>query len=283
MKERHVWWFGCVGLVLVFASVACGPPESRFRRSALIPSALASTNIAPVDDGQVEVSASVSFSDTKATHPGLGDPGLHVAEANAVGQLRVGVHKNVSVGWQVQGAHRAWSNLSSHGTPPLRDDYVYGTGPNLSLHLGDPQWLSFSLAGALTWMSVPWAIWEIRDNPNARCFDCDERPNYRFVSKGRDRFVIYRVSMGPHMRLNDHFAIFSGVSFQNTMTNIGFDNEERAGSTLDNDHHYHVLFMGMTARQKTGLFARVQGFLAGSQTSVTLPTMGVQLTLGFNL
>jgi hypothetical protein len=270
-----------VCLVLVAAS-ACAPPPSLYRRSVLSPSAMAGVGHQPLRDGQVDVAGSLSSNRVRTELPIVGDPAVHVAELNAVGHLRLGFGDHLTLGLQGQYAHQKFSRPSAHGTPPLRERDGYGLGPNASLHLGDSDSLSVTVGLATTYMNVPWAEWEL-DSPGA--YDCDgcseRRPDYKFARAGRESHWLYRLQIGPNYQFTDQIGAFAGFSFQNSFTNIGFDNIEREGSTVSADHDFAVWYFGMTLRSDSGLYAQMQALWTIDDRRTASAAPGGQLTLGF--
>jgi hypothetical protein len=282
-KKPLLWLLAATALLM-----ACEPPITTYRRSALTPSALGISAVAPLEDGEVEVSGSMSSMEVHTRTPEVGDPALHVSQINALGQLRVGLGDHWSLGGQLQGAHLSWSAPSADGTPPLKDGLAWGVGPNLSFHLGDRDGLSLGGSLALTWMSVPWATWELSDADKARCSeygpDCSGpsgQPSYEYRDSGRESLWLYRAALGPHYQW-DRFGFFAGLSAQNSLNNIGFDPEPQPGSTLTNDNSFWVSYLGASVRADSGLFLQTQLYLThGDERTPFSP--GFQLTLGMSL
>lgn len=274
-----------LGLFVVW-SMACEPPVSTYRRSALTPSALGISAVAPLEDGQVELSGSVSHMDSHSQTPELGDPALHVSNVQALGQLRVGVGENWTVGGQLQGLHSAWSTPSADGTPPLVDGLGWGVGPMLSYH-SDP-WRGFSLGGslALTRMSVPWASWELSEEdketcPDVSCTGPQGQPSYELRESERDALWLYRASVGLHYR-SGALGAFTGLSAQNGLSNLGFDETPRSGSTLRASDDFLVSYLGASLDLDPSLFVQGQVFFTHGH-SATVFSGGLQLTLGVRL
>lgn len=269
---------------LALPALACEPPATTYRRSALTPSSLGVIGTTPVKRGQVQVGGSISAIDVSPKLPVEGDAALHVAEVNAVGHLRAAVGDHIAVGGQIQGAHLAWSETSADGTPPLREDLAWGIGPNISFHLGWPEHLSLGGSLALTWMNVPWASWEILGGDPCESCKGDPKPHYELRESGRDSHWLYRASLGPNFQINESLGVFAGVSFQNSLTNIGFDNTLRSGSTISNEVGHTLAYLGLTARSERGLYLQGQLFLSTMEAlSPFGPNLGGQLTLGLNL
>jgi hypothetical protein len=267
------------------SAVACEPPATTYRRSALIPSKIGGMGISPMIKGESEFSAALSAADVVTKTPSKGDPALHVAQVNAVGQLRHALSDSITIGGQLQGAHRSFSEPNAEATPPLREDLAWGVGPNISISLPIAQKLTLGASVALTYMNVPWASWEIKGrDPCGTCQATDPRPNYTLYDSGRDSHWLYRGSLGPVFTFNRHLNVFGGMVLQNSMTNIGFDNTLREGSTITTDIHHATAFMGLTVRADGGPFLRAQLLLdaGGDLLSFTHP-LSAQVTLGLSL
>lgn len=258
--ESKTWWVGAALLGAAF-SLACEPPATTYRRSALTPSRIAEYAQVPLKPDQVEVGGTFNKQTIHTRTPVEGEPALHVASSNLVGHIRTGVDEHITFGGHVQVAHQTWSKLSAEGTPPLKEGLAWGIGPDLSVGLGDPNRLSLVGTASLTLMNVPWAAWEYTgESPG--CTGCgNRRPNYQFQESGRESFLLYRLSLGPVWRLSQSLALLGGFSFQNSLRNVGFSDQMLSGSTLSNDVTSLVAYSGVDVTLPEGIFFQAQGFL----------------------
>lgn len=237
---------------------ACEPPVSAYRRSAFRPSLLGNTTAVPAQKDQLQVSGNVASVEVHTSTPELGDPALHVARTNLVGQLDVGLSDHLSVGGQVQGAHSRWSTPSADGTPPLAaDDFALGVGLHGSVHT-DRRGLYGSLSLGATVMQVPWATWQLEAGEAERCPPCEDGPpRYTQIDSGEQLVLLYNASATGGWFFTEHLGLYGGLSLQNSLTNIGFSDEPHDGSTLADAAHL-VPFAGLSVTTDDGPYLQLQ-------------------------
>jgi len=202
--------------------------------------------------------------------PQVGDPALHAARTQFSGQARFAVGRHFAIGTQAVYAHSSMSEATAYGTPPMSGESLYGFGPNVSVHFGGPVDTGHMTWGvgaglALNFVSVPYSVWERNDGGTSVTALLDpEASNYHLVEEGREVSGLINFSVGGTLGLNDYVDLFGGVSIQNSMTNIGFDNIQRSGSTISAGEVGAVPFFGVTGHVPGGLLLRAQyGFPIG--------------------
>jgi len=257
-------------LVLGFALLVGCVPQTRYRRTAFVPTPHGDSLTQPVRGG-VELIGEVSTGDVDTDYaPQVGDPALHAARTEFSGQARFAIGRHFAVGPQVSYAHSSMSQGTAAGTPPMENESLYGFGPNVSLHFGGPidgghmTW-GFGAGFALSFVSVPYAVWERNDGlTSVEALLDPSASNYHLVDSGRDVQALFALSLGGTVGLNDYVDLFGGVSVQNSMKNIGFDDLQRSGSTITAGEVGAVPFFGVTGHVPGGLLLRAQyGFPIG--------------------
>lgn len=242
------------------------------------------TLITPVE-GRVQVAGQVTHGTTDHDPlPSVGDPALHVARTQLRGHARFKMGDYVTIGGEAHWSHLELSETSATGVPPVTREHVWGLGPIVSVHFGPSKSnVSFGVAAALSLESVPWAIWE-RTSP-AGFGDWGFDPSeHRLAEDGTDLLVLMRVSGGMTYRFLDELSMHTGVSFQNHVVNIGYDDQERDGSTAAASDIGVVPFVGVKARiPEEGLYALAQWYMPLGYEQLNGPQMGGLIQLGADL
>ncbi len=284
-------WTGLLALVLngatlTFLLLGCAP-ATRFRRAALVPMPTGD-NLTQPQEGIVDVSGSVTHQDVQQESvPDVGDPALRAARTSFSGSARVRLGRYIRVGAQGFYSHASLAEATATGTPPMEGQHLYGVGPNVSFNYRAPKW---AVGGglALTITSIPWATWERTDGGTSTEFEPGEDFNdrYRFQDGGRDTSFLIQFAAGATYIPSPYVQIFGGFSIQNSVYNIGFDDQPRDGSTLSADAVGVVPFVGVTGRLPIGAYARAQYFwpIAFSQfNGDALNVGGFMFTVGWDI
>ena len=253
-RRRQPIWAGRVtaatGLLALATIVACAPPPT-FRRSALVPSPTGEPLATPMTSG-AELSGTVSHTDTASDPiPNLGDPAVHVARTQIEGHLRAALGEHFALGGQLYFSHASFSHPSTFGTPPVQGNdiwggsTVWGLGPVASFQLTPKgSMLGFTAVTAFNLVNVPWTTWR-RTSPAAVGDSWAFDPaDHEVDDTGTDFILLYRFSTALTIAPDDRFTLFVGVSAQNAAINIGFDDQERDGSTVTASEHGIVPFVG---------------------------------------
>lgn len=287
LRLRHV-----APLLPLIALVAGCAPQTRFRRTAFVPTPRADSLTQEVR-GDVELVGEANVTDVGYDWvPEVGDPALHAAHTEFQGQARFRVGRHFALGAQALYSHTGLSRATTVGTPPMSGESLYGVGPNVSMHFGGGiddsrmRW-GFGMGLALQFVSVPYSVWERNDGGTSLEDIIDpEASNYHLVESGRDVHGLVALSIGGTFGINEYVDLFGGVSIQNSMTNIGFDDQQRDGSTITAGEVGAVPFLGVTGHVPGGLLLRAQyGFPIGfSQFYADDTSWGtVQFTIGAEL
>ncbi|HJL28951.1 MAG: hypothetical protein CMN31_00195 [Sandaracinus sp.] len=246
-------------LGVVFAGCA---PTTVYRRAALVPTPGGDTLSQPLER-PAEISGTVHHTDVETDPlPQVGDPGLQAARTTFTGQVRFRLGDHVRLGGQLLYSHASLAQRTAVGTPPMDGKSLFGIGPQVGF-----AWRTgrFHLGGglALTLTSVPWTTWERRDGAPDRPTDPDGtvEEHYREVDSDLDMQVLVSASVAGTWVVNEYFEAFVGLSVQNSLSNIGFDDQSREGSTLDASTVGVSPFVGATARIPGGAFVRGQYYL----------------------
>ncbi|MEM9190002.1 MAG: hypothetical protein AAGF12_12540 [Myxococcota bacterium] len=244
-------------LILLSSLVACAP-NTRFRRTALAPMPTGESLTVPMRS-KVELSGDVSTNFgavNENSFPEEGDSGLQLAHTRFGARARFRLGRYVSLGAAGFLVHSDLADRNATGVPPLGSKFGGGFGPQVSFHFGDARAFTFSLSLSTQLAVLPWATWErVSDIPDAGL------GNYEFSEDGTDIMLLARLSPGVAYAFNDYVGIYGGVSVQNTVTNIGFDNEPREGSTMSADSFGAVPYIGVSFREGSGFMGRVSYFL----------------------
>ncbi len=273
------------------ASVGC-TPATQFRRAAVVPTPGGETITNPVR-GRAELSGSVSYTDTNTDIlPAVNDPALHATNTLFSGQARFKLSEIATLGFHGLYSHSTFSTPTALGTPPMEDESIIGVGPSFSLHFLNTSRVRLGLGVAITGVSVPWSVWERRSTapPEPEEFIDIDASNYDKIEEGRDLLLLGRLSFGINVILHRYVEMFGGLSVQNSFKNIGFDNQEREGSTLDARSLGVVPYLGVTARVPGGFFMQAQyyypmGFsqFRGNDILGVTSWGGLQFGIGVNL
>ncbi len=238
---------------------ACAP-ATQYRRGALVPTPRGDS-LVHTQRRQVELSGAVAFTDVDQDPlPSYGDPALQAARTTFLGQARLRVGKYLRLGAQGFFSHASFAAPTAAGTPPMNGQRVWGLGPQLSFHFRDARW-AFGGGFSLTLASVPWTAWQRRDGApelvNEPVDTVIER--YEEVRRGREVHPLVTIGVGATWIAHPAFEAFVGLTLQSSLTNIGFDDQERHGSTLQSDNVGMAPFVGITARAPgAGVYVRAQ-------------------------
>jgi len=255
--------------LLIVLNAGCAP-QTRYRRTAFVPTPRADSLTQRVR-GDVEIVGEASTGDVDTDYvPQVGDPALHAARTQFSAQARFALGRHFAIGTQAVYAHSSMSERTAAGTPPMHGESLYGVGPNVSVHFGgaiEGGHMSWGVGAglALNFVSVPYAVWERNDGLTGidAVIDTDAS-NYHLIEADREVQGLVAFSLGGTFGINDYVDLFGGVSIQNSMTNIGFDNVQRDGSTLSASEVGAVPFFGVTGHVPGGLLLRAQyGFPIG--------------------
>ncbi len=266
---------GCASLLVLSACA----PTTRYRRAALVPMPTGDSLTQP-QEGVAELSGSVSYQDVPVDHfPMEGDPALQAAHTSLSGSARFRLGPYLRLGVQGYYASAAMARATAGGTPAMEGENVYGFGPNVSFNYRASRW-AVGAGVSLNIVSAPWSTWE-RTNADG------ERPaQYRPVDDGREILPLMTLALGATYSPSPYVEIFGGLSVQNSLTNIGFEDVQREGSTLSAGEFGAVPFAGATARIPGGAYLRAQYFLplgysqfSGAQVNLG----GFMATLGWDI
>lgn len=291
--------------ILPFVSVFCACiPTTQFVRTASVSSPSGETLTLPLH-GDVELSGNVAYNDAHpvdasglayAIHPPSSVPPYYFTRLTYQpgdsltnpsmwkfsGQVRFRVHPNVALGMQ---GLAELSPLRDHLNLPLDSGAVYGLGPNISIHFnpaGTAEEFSVGVSAAFTMMLMPWETLEAISQSNVSHTFAFNRSNYVKQRSGADWLPMFRVSVGANYLLEQRYEFFSGLSFQNSVRNIGFDNHSSQSSTLTADVLNLVPFMGAGIVFKP-FFARAQVYLPLVLSHAEHVHVGTQLQIGATL
>lgn len=266
--------------LLVFAS-ACAP-TTKYLRTADISSPTGETLTLPMHD-TIELSGSAAIVDSTQTLRHLiylpGDPLVNPSLWQFAGLARFQVHPNIAIGAQGTVELAQSRNILSI---PFDNEILWGLGPNIGFHFhpGSDNF-TLGLSFALTMMSTPWATWERKnDSKTSMVFLPLDMSQYQRGQTGRDFLFLFRGSFGASYLFVEHVELFGGLSFQNTATNIGFDDFQRAGSTLQASIINLVPYLGIGVLYKP-FFSRLQLYIPVQFHDPTQAFVGSQLQVGF--
>ncbi len=264
------------------AASGCAP-QTAFRRSALVPAPTGEHLTAPIERN-VQFGGTVSHTDSGyESFPAVGDPALHVARTQMRGHVRFKAGPNVTLGGEANYSHFELSEPNSYGTPPVTGKSTWGVGPVFSLHVGpDKSDLSFGFSGALQLQSVPWTIWERTTPATITDWGFDEA-DHEVTAEGTDLILLTRVSGAMNYRIYRGLSLHTGVSFQNHVVNIGFDDQDRQGSTLTANDLGIVPYVGAHFVSDEGFYVLAQGYTPIGYEQLRGVQMGGMLTIGADL
>lgn len=95
--------------------------------------------------------------------------------------------------------------------------------------------------------------------------------------------MLTRLSGAVNYSLHEYFELHSGLSFQNHVVNIGFDDQARQGSTLSASDVGVVPYLGVRATTEQGLYAVAQSYFPLGYEQLNGPQLGGSLQLGADL
>lgn len=263
--------------------VAGCAPQTAFRRSALVPTPVGEHLTAPVERN-VQFGGTLSHTDSGYEEfPEVGDPALHVARTQMRGHLRFKAGPYVTIGGEANYSHYELSEPNAYGTPPVTDKSTWGLGPVFSLHVGpDKSDVSFGLSAALTLQSVPWTTWSRTTAPTLADWGFD--PTVHEISEeGTDLMLMTRISGAMNYRIWRGLSLHTGLSFQNHVVNIGFDDQDRDGSTLTANDLGVVPYVGAHFVTDGGFYVLAQGYTPIGYEQIHGVHMGGMLTIGADL
>jgi hypothetical protein len=270
--------FVMIIVALIFGSGCAGDV---YRRSTLAPTAFGGLATQKLDRGEIDVAGSVSTVDVQQQSSRLGESDVHVAHTNGHAYVRYGASDEFSFGLQGQFSHLAFSHPLTKKTLPLDDEAAYGLGPIVTAHFRIYDRLNLDLMGSATLLRSP--VKAIGYHTKSPCFeeveDCDSEYEPFSLEPRIARALLYRLQAGPSYQLTNSLTVFTGVSMQNSLSNIGStDDTSRQGSTVGSNHHYLVGYAGGTYQHETGLYLQMQAFVTNDERTSPL---GGQLTLGW--
>lgn len=275
-------------LALVVGTFAHGcAPATAYRRTALVPTPGGDTLTQPLHR-RAEASLTAHVTDIVTDpFPTVGDSALQATRTTFTGQARFRIGEHLRLGGQFLYSHASLAQETTSGTPPMEGESVFGIGPQISAGWGGERW-HIGFGGSLTFTTVPWATW--MRLPGAPDSDFDGAPitdHYAPLEGGRDLMMLFTLSAGATFIASEWFEGFGGFSIQNALTNIGFDDQDRTGSTLSADRVGIVPFVGATFRvPEPGLFVRGQYYYPinfGHMTAGHAHWGGFAVTIGVQL
>lgn len=268
----------------VLLAAGCAP-QTRYRRSAVVPTPRGD-DLTQDFAGRVEVSGSVAHTDVETDLlPRAGDPALLATETTFDGRVRFRVGEHIAFGLHGLYSHSTFAQQTAWGAPPMHDQSIYGFGPNLSFHVGDRKRYVIGGGFGLTFMNTPWSVWERTSDPTLPEL-LDDIAGYEQIDEGREMLLLTTLSLGATWVVHPSFELFGGLSVQSSLTNIGFDDQARDGSTLSADEFGVTPFLGATGRIPGGAFVRGQYYVPIGFEQFTLGSAswgGVQLTVGVDI
>lgn len=255
---------------------ACAP-TTRYRRGALVPMPTGDSLTQP-QEGVLDVSGSVSHQDVPVDHfPREGDAALQATHTTLSANARFRLGPYLRLGAQGFFANAGMASATATGTPPMDGQSVYGLGPSLSFNYRRSRW-AVGAGASVTIASVPWTTWRRADGGSNATFELSERfgTEYRPYQAGREVMPLVTLALGATYIPASYLEVFGGLSIQNSLRNVGFDNVQRDGSTLSAREFGVVPFAGVTARIPAGAYLRAQYFLPLGYSQFT----GAQQNLG---
>ncbi|MCA9612095.1 MAG: hypothetical protein R3B99_09650 [Polyangiales bacterium] len=244
-------------LLLPLLVTACSP-ATQYRRTALVPTPPADGMTQPQRrTAELSMTATVNPV-TSDLVPSYGDPAMQAAETTFTGQARFRLGEHFRLGGQLLYSHASLAHETAAGTPPMPGESVVGGGPQMSAGFAGEHW-HVGFGAMATLVSVPWAAWERNDDaPDVDRESVDVLDHYHLAVQGRELRLMFATSVGVTWIVHPWFEGFGGVSVQSAFENVGFDDQERTGSTLSM-RPVVVPFVGVTARiPEPGLFLRAQ-------------------------
>lgn len=272
-----------LSLLLAGAATSGCAPQTAFRRSALVPAPTGEYLTTPVEH-DVQFGGTVSHTTSSYDDlPDIGDPALHVARTELRGHLRFEVGPYVTIGGEGNYSHFDLSEPSAYGTPPVTGKSTWGLGPVFSVHVGpDKSDVSFGLSAALTLQNVPWTTWERTSPPTLDDWGFDPA-DHRIAEEGTDLMLLTRISGAVNYRIWRGLSLHTGLSFQNHVVNIGFDDQERDGSTLTANDLGVVPYVGANFVTEDGFWVLGQFYTPIGYEQLNGVQVGGMLTLGADL
>ena len=272
-----------VGLTML---TACAP-ATRYRRAALVPMPSGDVLTQP-QEGVADLSGSVAHQDASVNRfPELEDPALQAARTTISANARFRLGRYLRLGAQGFFATTRMATPTATGTPEVPGQTVFGLGPNVSFNYRRARW-AVGAGVSLSLVSAPWSSWSRADGSSDGTYEPGEgfRASYQLDDSGRDIMPLVNVAVGATYIPSPYVELFGGLSVQNSLRNIGFDNRQRDGSTLSADEVGVVPFVGVTARVPAGAYLRAQYFVPlgfsqfnGAQVSLG----GFMATLGWDI
>ncbi|QQR88853.1 MAG: hypothetical protein IPJ88_11520 [Myxococcales bacterium] len=243
-------------LVILGLSLGSGCAQNTaYRRSAVVPTPIGEPLASPMKKDW-QFSGGISVTDTLTDEVGTdGDPAMHAAQLMFHGIARRAISKYFNIGAQAFWSNRAFSQKTTVGTLDVPDDNVWGAGLNAALQIPIAQsgW-TFGTALAGTIVIAPWAVWQLQD-------DTTTPATYSLNDSGHDGLLLYRLSISMNYDFSEAFAMFGGLSLQNSASNIGFGNAPQDGSTLTFTRHGVVPFIGVNYHFIPERFAQLQYYV----------------------
>lgn len=271
-----------LGALAGLAASGCAP-QTAYRRSALTPTPVGEHLTAPVENN-IQFGGTISHTTSGYEDlPEVGDSALHVARTQMRGHLRFKAGPYVTLGGEANYSHFELSEPNSYGTPPVTGKSTWGIGPVFSLHVGpEKSDLSFGLSAALTLQSVPWTVWERTSPPTLDDWGFDEA-DHRVGDEGTDLMLLTRLSGAVNYRIWRGLSMHTGLSFQNHTSNIGFDDQDRDGSTLAADDLGVVPYVGAHFVTPDGFYVLGQFYTPIGYEHLRGVQVGGMLTVGADL
>jgi len=215
--------------------------------------------------------------------PDLGDSALHVARTQVRGHVRFKVGPYATIGGEANYSHFELSEPNSSGTPPVTRHSTFGIGPVFSFHVGpEKSDLSFGFSGALQLQNVPWTTWERTTPPSITDWGFDEA-DHEVAADGEDLMLLTRISGAMNYRIWRGLSLHTGLSFQNHVANIGFDDQDREGSTLTANDLGIVPYVGAHFVTDEGFYVLAQGYTPIGYEQLRGVQMGGMLQIGADL
>ncbi len=272
-------------------AAACAP-ATRIKRSALTlsPSPPSSSGRS-IGAGRVLLEGSLSpavMDVEEELITDTGDPGLWVPTQQYGANIRLGLSDEVEIGFVGLWARYDNAVMSTPGVAPLgpreRDGWASGPTLTVTLPIGSSGLaLGVVLEGYM--VSVPYAEWKCEGCRGQYLYDPQDT-RYRLMGEGRERFVFVNGALLGNWKAPElGLEIFAGGGLHSTLTNVGFDNEESDGSTLEKAAPVTMLMLGLAAEPVDHLRLSVTGYLPLSMTATDAHVFGpgLQLSLGLVL
>ena len=223
-----------LAVTVLVGSISCAP-ETRYRRTALVPAARAYPwNGRTAKAGSLRIEGALSYVNVDPNlFPQVGDTAVNVPRTTIDGAAALAVSGGFEVGLRYSYAAYEWRQRSAAGTMSIPSHSpVTGLGPEIrgTIWLDDEKRWALGIGGNLLVYSIPVALWERNDTctPSSTC-EISEGSfltgRYELVEEDKESEDVYNVGVYPSVAFGStgqYGHAFGGLSLHTAFKNDGF-------------------------------------------------------------